>query len=260
MGHLTEVVLASTLVFAGIGCVGQDSATEEISRRSAEALSQQSAQKHSGTVLASLSLGEQQVLEFVEFKPGVTGTIETGPVFSAPKVTAELKKMNSIDLYRHLAGKSAKVPDALAAAVARAEAMAQIPVDDMTPPPAPPAEEGKVTAGEGPHFYNDAEQVWFRDTFCNGAQGCSQGWDWANVTSFKAISTGAGYYMAGSEAANAVANDMSDWYSGAWHLFWRAYTLPGWWRSIGVTSPNRYIWWALSGAGNATVSVAATYP
>ena len=215
-------------------------------------------QNHTGTVLASLSLGEEQVLEFVEFKPGVTGTIETGPVYSAPKVTAELKKMKMIDLYHHFAGESAKVPAALSAAVARTAAMEHAPVDSMTPPP-PPADARDVSVGDAPHFYNEAEQIWFRNTFCNGAQGCVQGWDWANVVSYKSISSGAGYYMAGSEAQNAVANDMSDWYNNSWHLFWRAYTLPGWWRSIGVTSPNRYIWWALSGAGNATVSVAATY-
>ncbi len=221
----------------------------------------------SPVVHASVSLGAEHSLQFVEFKPGMTGTVETGLLMTdRPALTDDLKPLKWVDLYRHFAGAAATIPPAMMDAQARADAQQAAPAQAVPPPAA--AAVGQA-AGPGPHLYNDGEQAWFRNTFCNGAQNCVQAWDWTTMTSHWSISSGTGYAMVGSEGttnATFLASywtcdwDLFDGTTCIWLPFWQGIVVPGHWVSDSLTGGGNFIAWDLSGAGgNTQVSSAAKY-
>ena len=109
------------------------------------------------TVHAPLQLEPGRGFQFIEFKPGMTGVIESGRVMTdVPAVRKSGEK---------------------------------------------PPEAGYDRAGENREAVTrDAgEQAWFRETFCNGAQHCLQGWDWAFATSTRKLGSGTGIAMVGRE-------------------------------------------------------------
>ncbi|MET7620340.1 hypothetical protein [Streptomyces sp. NPDC005408] len=137
-----------------------------------------------------------------------------------------------------------------------------------------PYELGEDRTGEGRQVVTrDAgEQAWFKETFCNGAQNCVQGWDWAIVTSKWKLGSGTGIAMVGREGT-ANAKFTSYYWKCActtpfciggptcvWIEFWEGFVLPGHWLSMNVTGGDHYIQWTLNGAGADTqVSLAARY-
>jgi hypothetical protein len=137
-----------------------------------------------------------------------------------------------------------------------------------------PPEVGYDRAGEnkGAAVFDAGEQTWFRETFCNGAQHCLQGWDWAFATSTRKLGGGTGIAMVGREGTTNGRFAMHYWecvcpgpfcIGGTdcfWIEFWHALILPGHWVSIDVSGGDRYIRWSLEGAGpNTQVSLAARY-
>ncbi|MFJ4123551.1 hypothetical protein ACIP3U_19780 [[Kitasatospora] papulosa] len=137
-----------------------------------------------------------------------------------------------------------------------------------------PPEVGQDRAGEGRQVVTrDAgEQTWFKQTFCNGAQSCVQGWDWALATSKWKLGNGTGICMVGSEGTVNAKFTSYYWKCACttpfciggptclWIEFWEGVVLPGHWLSVDVTGGNHYIQWTLNGAGADTqVSLAARY-
>jgi hypothetical protein len=232
-------------------------------------------QAKAASVLASFTLGQEHTLQFVEFGPGLTGTVEVGRTkVDVPAVGPELKNLSWLDRYRHFAGPSAQVPQLILDAYGRSQdAYGRSLVQSGKLALAPP-ESG--TSGGGPRSirpFDDAEQTWFRNTFCNGAQLCAQGWDWATATSDHSVNSGTGIAMVGSEGtvnATFFAYFWDCWCLGpfcvfgsgcAWFQFWQGVVVPGHWVSMDATNVgNRYLQWSLTGAGGSTqVSVAAKY-
>jgi len=218
------------------------------------------------TVHASLSFGEEHVLQFVEYKNGMVGVVETGRnMVDVPKVTADLATLPWTDLYRHFAGVSAAIPASMVAAQARASAKTVAPTSIPRPDIATEADSG----GAGPHFYNDAEQAWFRDTYCNGARNCVQGWDWTRMTSKAETRHASAYALVGSEGTtNATFKQY--WYDCGWSLlegtvcffveFDSVVVVPGHWVNRTESGGSYYIRWELKGAGpNTQVSSSAFY-
>ncbi|MCW3815826.1 hypothetical protein ONA91_15380 [Micromonospora sp. DR5-3] len=186
------------------------------------------------TVHAPLQLEPGRGFQFIEFAPGVTGVIESGRVME--DVPAVRKSGN------------------------------------------PPPELGYDRAGENPGGDNQfvtrdaGEQAWFRETFCNGAQHCVQGWDWAFATSTHKLGNGTGIAMVGREGTvngRFLAHYWECVCSGPfcvggtdcfWIEFWSGLILPGHWVSIDTSGGAHYIKWSLEGAGpNTQVSLAARY-
>ena len=112
------------------------------------------------------------------------------------------------------------------------------------------------------------EQAWFRETFCNGAQACVQGWDWAVATSDQKLGSGTGFAMVGREGTVNGRFATSSWecvcggpfcIGGTqcyWVEFWHGLIVPGHWVSIDVTGGGHYVRWSLDGAGpNTQVSL-----
>ena len=137
-----------------------------------------------------------------------------------------------------------------------------------------PPDAGRAGAGEsrGPVAHDAGEQVWFRETFCNGSQSCVQGWDWAFATSDRKLGSGTGIAMVGREGT--VNGRFVAYYWDCvcpgpfciggtdcfWVEFWHALILPGHWVSIDITGGGHYVRWSLEGAGpNTQVSLAARY-
>ena len=184
------------------------------------------------TVHAPLSLEKGRGFQFVEFKPGMTGVIESGRVMM--DVPAVRKSGD-------------KPPEAGAARAGENRGLVTTPRD----------------AGE---------QAWFRETFCNGAQACVQGFDWAFATSDRKLGSGTGIAMVGREGTVNGRFSASDWecvcpgpfcIGGTtcyWIEFWHGLILPGHWVSIDVSGGDHYVRWSLDGAGpNTQVSLAARY-
>jgi hypothetical protein len=226
------------------------------------------AQARPPSALASFTLGPEHTLQFVEFAPGLTGTVEVGRMkVDVPAVGPELKNLSWLDRYRHFAGASAQVPQAILDAYARSP----VPAGNLAM--APPESGASAGGSKGIHPFDDAEQAWFRNTFCNGAQVCVQAWDWATAPSDHSVNSGTGIAMVGSEGtvnATFFAYFWDCWCIGpfcafgsgcAWFQFWQGVVVPGHWVSMDATNANnRYLRWDLTGAGgNTQVSVAARY-
>jgi hypothetical protein len=185
------------------------------------------------TVRSTLALGEYHNIQFVEFMPGASGVIQTG------RATVDTPAMI------HLG---------------------------HPPPEAGEARSGEDSESKFADVRTTPEQDWFRQTFCNGAQTCLQGWDWAFHVSNRQVGTGAGIAMVGSEGTVNATFLIDYWecFCGSpfcvggptclWINFWSGLVLPGHWLSVDVTAHSRYIRWRLEGAGGGTqVSLAARY-
>ena len=138
-----------------------------------------------------------------------------------------------------------------------------------------PEEAGydKVGGDDKPIIDDAGEQVWFRNTFGNGAQNLLQGWDWAIATSHWAMRDSTGIAMVGREGTANATLTLYRWIcicSGPfciggedcyWVENWRGVVVPGHWVSVHHTSSdNEYVQWNLTGAGgNTQVSLAAQY-
>lgn len=137
-----------------------------------------------------------------------------------------------------------------------------------------PRDAGTDLAGRGRQVVtrDASEQAWFKETFCNGAQACPQGWDWATATSAWKLGAGTGIAMVGSEGTVNATFTAYYWHCACttpfciggptcvWIEFWEGLVLPGHWVSIDVNGNGNYVQWALNGAGSDTqVSLAARY-
>ncbi len=268
MSKATGAAVLAALAMAGAGCGGIEPGPGTPSNGDPQVASEQAQQETPQPVVhASVSLGTGHQLQFVEFKPGMVGVIETGrAMLDVPQATAELtKSVGWTDLYRHFAGASAAIPEGMLAAQGRVAAHAA----DPTPPPPPEAAEEAANAGDGPHFYNDAEQVWFASTFCPGSHNCIQGWDWTRMQSVKKVGSSTAYGMVGSEGTQTATFDHY-YYDCIWSIFYGNdcywfpignHTIaPGTWTSISESGGSYYIKWELMGAGGSTeVSSSAFY-
>ncbi|MER7515022.1 hypothetical protein [Streptomyces sp. NPDC126499] len=142
-----------------------------------------------------------------------------------------------------------------------------------------PPDAGKQEAGERAAGYEDAavrttdEQIWFKNTFCNGAQACVQGWDWAICGTNRAVGYGTGIAMVGSEGSRNATLFVDVWecvcvgpfcLGGTecfWVQNWHGAVVPGHWLSVNTNAPDpKWLRWRLEGAGGDTqVSLAAKY-
>jgi hypothetical protein len=183
------------------------------------------------TVHTPLQLEPGRGFQFIEFKPGMTGVIESGRV------------MMDVPAVRKSGDK--------------------------------PPEVGVARAGEnrgGVTVRDAGEQAWFRETFCNGAQACVQGFDWAFATSDRKLGSGTGIAMVGREGTVNGRFAALSWecvcpgpfcIGGTecyWVEFWHGLILPGHWVSVDISGGDHYVRWSLDGAGpNTQVSLAARY-
>lgn len=142
-----------------------------------------------------------------------------------------------------------------------------------------PPDAGTASAGERPAaddavaIRTTGEQTWFRNNFCNGAQHCVQGWDWAVCQSRFAVGSATGIAMVGAEGTRNATFTVSVWecvcvgpfcvggHECFWVENWRGLVLPGHWLSVDTRAPDhKYLRWNIDGAGgNTQVSLAARY-
>ncbi|MEU6978630.1 MULTISPECIES: hypothetical protein [unclassified Streptomyces] len=141
-----------------------------------------------------------------------------------------------------------------------------------------PPEVGEQSSGERTGYdeavVRDAgEQQWFKDTFCNGAQACVQGWDWAICGTVRDVGFATGIAMVGREGTRNATLFVDVWecicvgpfclggHECFWIENWRGAVVPGHWISVNTTAPDhKYLRWRLEGAGGDTqVSLAAKY-
>ena len=221
------------------------------------------------TVLTSLTAGTS-ALAFVEFRPGLTGIVESAPAGQPPKIDA-LRGRTISNIYSELSQLAA--PPALLYAAGRT--VAAPPANAPKPPQvlkahgvgagqvSTPATSSEASRADVRHIvpFTTSEQQWFNATFCNGAHICVQGWDWATsgniwYGSYEAVT------MVGSEGATNASLVLYKWESGwsvftgswgYWVEFYNAVNVPGHWISVnvnGAAAGNTYA--SLSGAGGGT--------
>jgi hypothetical protein len=177
-------------------------------------------------VRTTMDLGDEHSVQILEFASGIRAIVEGG---------------RAIDQAPSLEGKA----DA--------------------PPEAGTQSAGERTGTEEPTLRTTNEQTWFRENFCNAAQACVQGWDWAVVQSGRAVGSGVGIGLVGSEGTSNATLAVDLWEcSGTdcyWVENWRGLIVPGHWVSATTTAPDhKYLRWRLDGAGGSTqVSLAAKY-
>jgi hypothetical protein len=278
MMKTTGLAMVLAAAVAGVGCEGSETASPAPPK-----VDEPQAPAGDAIVHASLSLGGEHVLDFVEFKGGDVGVIEKGRnMIDAPTVTNDLSKLPWLKLYRHFAGDSATIPEKMKAADLRASALAREALSTPAPreldgarlssassEPAAPSEIGTKSAGEGPHFYNDAEQAWYRDNLCNGARDCVQGWAWTRIVSSRKLGTSWAGAMVGSEGFTSTFSQ-AYWTCTSvpwpypniciWIEQYKLTIAPGGWASITHSGGNVYLQWVLNGAGSgAQVSSSAYY-
>jgi hypothetical protein len=185
------------------------------------------------TVHSRLSLSEHHNVQFVTFKQGVSGVIQTGRAVEDYPATVD---------------------------------------EDYPPPEAGETRGGEYSESKSAEVRSNAEQVWFRETFCNGAQACVQGWDWALHVSSRKVGNGTGIVLVGSEGTVNATFFIDYWdcfcttpfcIGGPechWLRHWHGLVLPGHWLSAELNANNHYLRWRLEGAGGGTqVSLAARY-
>jgi hypothetical protein len=145
--------------------------------------------------------------------------------------------------------------------------------ETVAPPEAGIEAVGERTGSGEPQTRTTDEQTWFRDTFCNGAQACIQGWDWTDHVPDHAVSHATGTAWVGSEGMNNATLTVSVWEcvcSGPfciggedcfWVQNWQGVIVPGQWLSADTNSTDDvYLRWQIAGAGGDTqVSFAARY-
>jgi hypothetical protein len=271
MIRTTGLAVVLAVAVAGAGCETND--TEGTTPSDG---AEKQASSDGQIVHATLSLGGEHELQFVEFKPGVVGVIEKGRIMlDPPVVTAELKDLPWLDLYRHFAGASSRISEGMAAAQARVAAKVLEPMsatprelgtENLSPLSTPPAEV-RSSAGDGPHFYDDWQQAWFRKQFCTGSwnRDCVQGFQWARAWSSVKIGKGTAKAMVGSEGK--VSGRLTQyWYDCPWLIgqcwwleFGHADIAPGFYTTITESGGNAYIQWELTGPEASTQVSLATY-
>jgi hypothetical protein len=220
------------------------------------------------TVLASLTAGTH-ALAFVEFRPGLTGIVETAPAGQSLKIDS-LRGRTLSSVYSELSQLPA--PPALHYAASR----------PMEAPPARASKAPQVLKAHGAgaalvstpatteassvparHVVPDTvtEQSWFNNTYCNGAHICVEAWDWASSGSIW-YDTYQVVTMVGSEGTVNADLQLYYWDSGwslftggwgYWVPFYDALNVPGQVLGVnvsGATAGNTYAY--LSGAGGGT--------
>ncbi len=222
-----------SLVFslAGVGCSGGEGEGSVVEGESGAEQAPQVQQDGSVTpaevadaapaeskvIHATIALGEDHVVQFVEYFPGAFGLIEIGrTLIDVPRITSEVEQLSWSDQYRHFAGASAPLPQAMELALERAalaprDRFSGVPAQQMPLellPPTTPAVQGE----SAPHFYTVGEQNWFNQTFCNGAEICAQGVRTVHMQTPRKISKYTVFAMVGAEG---TANGRLDTY------FWK---------------------------------------
>ena len=147
----------------------------------------------------------------------------------------------------------------------------ELGTESAFPASAVPRELGTASAGDGPHFYNDAEQAWFKSAFCTEkAKDCVQGWYFAIMVSVKKIARATAYAFVGSEG-NVVGNFREyypDGYPSAncapwschWNQFYNVIVSPGNYAGMTLWGGPSYYRWDLTGVERETqVSSVAYY-
>jgi hypothetical protein len=217
------------------------------------------------TVLATLTAGASAVA-FVEFRPGLTGVVESAPAGQSAKTDAlrgralgsiysELSKLPVPPAVLRAGSQKMEAPSARAPQPPQVLKVHGMGPARPTASEAPPAHAGHVLPA------TPAEQTWFNAIFCNGAHICVQAWDWATsgniwYGSYEVIT------MVGSEGTTNASLVLYNWDSGwslstgswgYWVEFYNAINVPGHWISVnvnGATAGNTYA--SLSGAGGGT--------
>ncbi|MFI8518753.1 hypothetical protein ACIGEZ_13145 [Streptomyces sp. NPDC085481] len=149
-----------------------------------------------------------------------------------------------------------------------------VPSKEEAPPDAGTYSVGEREAGyeESASVRTTDEQIWFKNTFCNGSQVCVQGWDWAICSTAWAVGSGTGFAMVGAEGTRNATFFLDVWQCicvgpfclGGTQCFWvekwRGLVVPGHWVSVALQPDHKYLQWRLEGAGGDTqVSLAAHY-
>jgi hypothetical protein len=220
------------------------------------------------TVLASLTAGTNALL-FVEFRPGLTGIVESAPVGQSLKIDAlrggtlssvysELSQLPAPPALLHAAGRTMEPPHARAPKpphVLKARGASAAAVSRPAKSEASPVHAGHPLPDTA------SQQAWFNNTYCNGAHICVQGWDWANsgniwYGSYEVVT------LVGSEGTTSASLLLYYWDSGwslftgswgFWVEFYNALNVPGHVIAVdvsGATAGNTYAY--LSGAGGGT--------
>jgi hypothetical protein len=260
------IVWAAAVAVAGCG----EGATEPAAPST---VAEPQAPADDAIVHASLSLGGEHLLEFVEFKAGLVGVVEKGrTLVDPPQLTDDVTSLPWLDMYRHFAGASARIPVGMIDADRRLSARAIVPAvsTTATPLPAAPRDLDVASTGDGPHFYNDAEQAWFKSTFCTTKfTDCIQGWWFTNITSARRIGKATAYSWVGSES-NVVANfkfydpvgypsDPCSGWSCSWQQWYNLIVSPGHYAGTTFIGAPQYYKWELTGSERNTQVSTMTY-
>ncbi|MFC8505094.1 hypothetical protein ACFU3J_00460 [Streptomyces sp. NPDC057411] len=166
-------------------------------------------------------------------------------------------------------------PSGAKAIVEGGRAVAQLPTTQDridAPPDAGTAKYGERQGYDESAVRTTDEQIWFKNTFCNGSQACVQGWDWAICSTAWAVGSGTGIAMVGSEGSRNATLFADFWecicvgpfcvggHECFWVEQWRGLVVPGHWASVRFQPGHKYMQWRLEGAGGDTqVSLAAQY-
>jgi hypothetical protein len=226
-----------SLALASVGCSGtdgdgsqvqgetpaeQETQVEQPERATEAAAADVQASSDLQVIHATISLGEDHVVQFVEYFPGALGLIEIGrSMIDVPRVTPEIEKLSWSDQYRHFAGASASLPNEMELALERAARaprdMSDVPTEllpkELLPPTQLPVEDNSA------HFYTVAEQTWFNQTFCNGADICAQGAGTVNMQTPHKINKYTVFAHIGSEGTANGSLKTFFWKCGGGFLF-----------------------------------------
>jgi hypothetical protein len=267
----TKVGIAG-LALALVGCSGAGSADSEAQGVTpAEAMTPADLAEissHSTIIHATVSIGDDHEVQFVEFQPGIFGLVEMGrAMIDVPMVTPEVSRLTWAEQYRHFAGTSAPLPQEMESALARASlAPASLLSEPLTEPPV-----SAPGAGDGPHFYTAGQQTWFNQTFCNGAQLCAQGFNLTNMQTPHKISRYSTFAMIGSEGPSNGTFNTFYWHCGGgglfpvickWILLSSAVVVPGHFINSTLSQQSSswfFLWQLKSGNANTLVSSSASF-
>ncbi len=195
MNILAKAVLPLTLALASCGSLEPETTTTLADKTPQASTDNLVPKANAETIVhATVRLGEDHQVQFVEYPSGMVGLIETGRTMQdVPRVTDEIAKLSWREQYRHFAGAKASFSKAMESALARSERLPQ-PTEPISDP-----DSVLPNAASGPHFYTAGEQEWFRQNFCNGSQQCMQGFDFTNMQSAGKLSNVKAFGMIGSE-------------------------------------------------------------
>jgi hypothetical protein len=220
-----------------------------------------------GKVLQSVTKNGHTV-QFIETEPGVVFIIESIPEHEEPLV----KSTGDASLAKVFSSLSdAPVPEVIMQADQRRVANLAANAAANAAVTAPVL---SASHGQGSEFYTSSEQTWFRNNYCNGAQACAQGWDWAfsgtinyNPETFWAWvgsegTTNATFWLEYYKPQPTILGIPIACGSGqtcGWIRFYSAFVVPG--HLFGVTASGASQWQAhLEGAGGGTqVSLSAKH-